>query len=357
MLATDPARSQTLAELERELTAFCADVSARADAPVGPPEACARQQRLRSYQPNYAIVQKTEGDEDAIEARLSLRYMLTQPDCRTLPETRQAMQDSDADQLEATRWALGCVRSYASRREWFFAYTGEFDFYLNSRDSNPVIGRLHNPGFHVRQYIPERGDGGRARLAWVNFAVEHRSNGQALEIDTLAELDEAIQAYIDDDHVYFDQISQSSNYLSIEGRYELRLGDLTTRPACASSPRCLDFWVQLKAHYFSTGSEVRPVHSVFQSVDIADYDRVRLILSNTFGTRWSWLDSVELSGEWTIGDEAFDTDSLDVVATFNLDVASRFQVPLYIRGHIGPMGDLSTYTQREKSWGIGLTFR
>ena len=123
------------------------------------------------------------------------------------------------------------------------------------------------------------------------------------------------------------------------------------------SIRCLNFGVQLKAHYFNTGTEVRPVHSVFRSLHISDYDRVRLILADTFASRWSWLDSIELAGKWTIGDEWLDTDSLDVVATFNLDVSARFQLPLYVRGHIGPIGTLSNFTKREQSWGIGLTFR
>ena len=66
---------------------------------------------------------------------------------------------------------------------------------------------------------------------------------------------------------------------------------------------------------------------------------------------------MELSVEWTIGDQLLDTDSLNVDFIFPMLLDSkRFEIPLYIRYHKGPMDTLANYTREQDSFGFGLRF-
>ena len=75
-------------------------------------------ERFKSYEPNYGIWRFIEGDEDddALTAHYSFRY-----DFRGGPGVNL-----------------------------YLAYTGEFDFYMGTRESAPVINRLNNPAIHLR---------------------------------------------------------------------------------------------------------------------------------------------------------------------------------------------------------------
>jgi hypothetical protein len=105
-----------------------------------------------------------------------MRYLLFTPDClanygaAVNEETRAGRLDSSAKAALAQQ-AVDCIKGYEQRNEFFLAYTGEFDFYWNTRDSSPVVNRINNPGAHYRRHINLTGERG-VRLRWIDFSVE-----------------------------------------------------------------------------------------------------------------------------------------------------------------------------------------
>lgn len=261
--------------------------------------------RFAAHEANYALVNvmRNNGwagnDEQAIRARYSFKYS---------------------------------VWSAANGLEWYVAYTGEFDFYLGTRPSGPVINRLSNPAAHVRYPVAwlGRASGDRASL---DLGLEHRSDGQVIEVTTPRDAEVAQRAYAAQDRAFFDQVSRESNYLSLTGR----------APRLAVLPE-LGLRVQIKK-YLSQGSEVTWGPLAGSGRSVSDYDRVNLGLVYDAGG----LGYFEAG--WTVGDRGLRTDS------FNLGWrAPWLGLPLYLRAHIGPMNTLSNYTQRQDSFGIGLRF-
>lgn len=314
------------------------------------PKLCNKKtRRLSSYQPNYVVYKYTEGDEYALETHYSFKYMLTKSNC-----------------LVNGRADLECLRDYKSRNEFFFSYTGEFDFYVDlgekndkyGRDSGPVINRLSNPAFHYRwNYGKENHKYEYFGVSYLNLGFEHRSNGQVVEYnETLDAVDAANNgklltqiAYESNDHEYFDALSRGSNYFLLEARMHIGK-DYRVESLCDASPACFDLWVSLKG-YVSMDSDVNWGPLEKQNHKIDDYDILKLTISDTF-TFYNGKYSSTLGMEWTLGKELLDTDSFD----FNIELGKPTKPRLYIRVHVGPMNTLSNYTLKQNSIGIGVRF-
>ncbi len=338
--------AKDLTELEQEIAKICYEY----------PSLCKERSRLSAYQPNYAIWQFIEDDENSLEAHYSIRYVFSNPDCVT---------PYKADEAEAK---LKCLKSHGRRSEYFVTYTGEFNFYAFTRDSSPVINRISNPAFHYRKYLEGNSLYGFASLRWFDVAIEHRSDGQVIDADERIEDASSVNdgrykaqvEFENGNHEYFDAISRGANFISIEGRFQIGGSHNNDTSKCKTTVACFDLWLSLKPIYLSMDSNVTWGSAKNRKMKFSDYDRGRLVLSNTVFTKNKFISEIEIGGEWTIGDELLDTDSinLNLILTLNGGIfGENTKIPLYIRYHNGPMNTLSDYTKEQESLGIGLRFK
>ena len=255
-------------------------------------------------------------DEVALRGRFSFKYTV----CGQR-YTNRAARDKNADAGTDGNWEL------------FLSYTGEFDFYANTRDSGPVINRLNNPAVNLR--IP---------FSWVYgdkteiddniiLSLEHRSNGQTTEAGTDLGTDRAQRAYDQRDRAYFDTLSRGANFIGLAVKANNPLG----------MSKDLDLGLKLRL-FLGQDSDVRWGPYLGQRRTIKDYDLLQTTAA--WQTPAGWLDL-----SWRVGAAGVKASSL----TLGYQVPST-TIPLYFRYHVGPMNTLSNYTQRQDSFGIGLRF-
>ena len=314
-----------------------------------------KKSRFSAYKPNYAIYQSTEDDDDSIEVRYSFRYSFTRPHC--MPGGYFGDDESSIPSLE-------CLNNYNKRWEAFFSYTGEFDFYMGTRHSSPVVNRISNPAINYRKYFGTKFSFDKYTIEWLNVAIEHRSNGQTTDADEVI-IDPASAnygrykaqvEYEDGNREYFDTISRSSNYVSIESK--LDIGDMHRKTSdCEKDPDCVQAWISAKIYSPNEESGIYWGELAGSDARFSDYDRVKLIVSDTYFTHYKYFPSIDGSLEWTIGDKFLNTDSLDIALTVPWVLKDYFKIPLYLRVHVGPMGSLSNYTVNDNSIGLGVLFR
>ncbi|MFO6419153.1 hypothetical protein ACLBKS_03005 [Hylemonella sp. W303a] len=272
--------------------------------------------RLQPHEPSYAVYQKAEGDEPALRAHYSFRYLLS------------PVPDADAVETEPGK---PCIHPPRFEAGWYLKYTGEFDFYAGTRDSGPVINRISNPGMHYRWRQPL--DGFTA-LRWFDLGVEHLSDGQTTEVLSPSEAARAQQAYDEDDHKFFDSVSRGMNFVSTE----VRLG--ATEDVFGS--------LYAKARfYFHKDTDVTWGPWAKKDVTISDYNLLRLTWVRKIGP-----EAGEASITWTVGAMGLDTDSWDLDYLFS----AQNRCTIYTRYHEGPLQTLSNYTQERRSIAIGLKF-
>ncbi|MFN8010307.1 MAG: hypothetical protein U0P81_02775 [Holophagaceae bacterium] len=253
-------------------------------------------------------------------------------------------------QMKNNAWAgtdEGAFRAHYSLRydlyesgtkQWnfFFTYTGEFDFYMGTRPSGPVVNRISNPGLHLR-YTPKDGP-----LDYWEAGVEHRSDGQVTEVTSPRDQELARVAYLRKDRPFFDQISRGSNFVSVAAKLS---SDSSANP----------FILYVKGRiYFSQDTDVTWGPLADQKPRISDYDRLTLrAITKDFTVGGLRLGQFELQS--TLGDKL--SHSSHEFAWQFPRIEKHWYFPLYIRYHSGPLNTLSNYTQRQNSWGIGLRFQ
>jgi len=282
---------------------------------------CEIRSRLSAFEPNYVIWQNTEGDENALEVHYSFRYMFTRPHCARGHDIIYEYSDQESRE---------CINNYKNRWELYFAYTGEFDFYVGTRPSGPVVNRISNPGIHYRKHIPNR------FYEWFDLSLQHRSNGQVTEID---ETDGGVlktqTAFDSGDHAYFDGISRGANFIKLEVKFE--------------PGKTIGLYVSGKS-YINHDSEVNWGPDALDNPTIKDYDRLKFIYTDRWRVKGINLES---SVEWLIGDKGLDTDSFDIDFMFPIKWG-KLALPWYVRIHSGPMNTLSNYTLDQDTIGIGF---
>lgn len=309
--------------------------------------------QFQPYEPNYAIWQFTEEDNDALEAHYSFKYLFTRNDC----------SDDSLRPLETKR---SCIDRYRNRWEVFLKFTGEFDFYFGSRESGPVINRTSNPGLHYRKYTNSLSISDSAKLVYWDLGIQHFSNGQVVDAELRRDGQFRSQFFYDIDPFspYFDTISRGVDFLSIESRFRLGPGAGDSDPItsrCSGGSGCFDFWVRLLPYYINDDNPVTWGPDAGLRREVADFERFRFVLSRYrtyrsknaggFGIRAS-----ELSITWHIGDDGLDTDSFDVGLFLPIQIGRRFEIPLFFEYHSGPLNNLSNYSTNQDSFGIGLRF-
>ncbi len=302
-------------------------------------EHCAAQKdernRFGAHEDNYLMWNEVRDrdwsakQEGAIRGRFSVKYTM----CGTPYQRFAARAGEPVDALPQGERSQHLVDPAKDTLELFFAYTGEIDFYLGTRTSDPVVSRLNNPGLHLR--IPTRrylGTGGRDDNLIVS--LEHRSNGQATEVSSAEQLQRVQLAYERGDRPYIDSIGRGSNYVG-----------LALETTSEAKGKYVELGVKLYLQ-FDQDSEVRWGPDALHSRRLTDYERLRLQAALNW-TRHLWFDA-----ELKLGDKLHRTASGSLGFQFPL---FGF-LPAYIRYHRGPFNTLANYSQRSESIGIGLRF-
>lgn len=252
--------------------------------------------RLMPYEPNSFIYRWAEDDEAALRAHISFQYRVHE----------YGVDDS-----------IKFIRnSY-----FYLSYTGEFDFYVGTRESGPVVNRINNPAVHWRKVYDD--------FKLIDVSLEHKSNGQSTEVETPRQIERVQLAYLENDRHFFDTISRGSDFLAIEGKYKAI--------DCSWS-----FDAKAKV-YLRTDYAITWDDNAGKDLSIEDYDRVRFLASYKIA-------GGELGVEWTIGDKHLKTDSWNIDYLFSEDAV----IPIYVRYHYGPLFTLSNYTKEENYIGIGV---
>ncbi len=311
------------------------------------------QWRFQPFESNYGIWQWTEDDDEALEAHFSFKYLFTAPDCTKKHRSKNQTKKQ-------------CMEGYWNRWEAFVAYTGEFDFYMQTRDSSPVVNRLNNPTIHVRRYMGEQTGGRFPTLGYVDLAFEHLSNGQttdALAMDNGAFVTQT-EFLNDANSPFFDSISRSVNFVSVEAAFRLgprreQRDPVTGR--CVAKRGCYDLWLRLIPWYVTDDNPVTWGPDGGLRDRIADYDRLRIAFAYNrefFEERdKSGISGLEFRLTWKIGDDMLKTDSFEFDVSLPWQIGSlRWSLPIYAQYHYGPMNNLSDYSRHENSFGIGLRF-
>lgn len=280
-------------------------------------------------------------DENAIEAHYSFQYIVFNCNYAFDP-SNNCTKKKDTFELS-------------------LSYTGEFDFYMGSRESGPVINRISNPALNLSWKTKE--DHWKSKyfsLSKLGFSFEHRSNGQVVNANKketdinstdygkyLTQI-----AYENGDHEYFDALSRGANYLTLKSKFHAGNGS-DSKDMCDTRFLCADFWLSYKV-YITNDSNITWGALAGSNTSIKDYDIVRLIVSDTFefpGTKYQ----MTLEVDYTVGDQLEKTDSYDI----NIITPVSFgglNIPILFRYHNGPMDRLSDYTREYETFGVGLIF-
>jgi len=287
---------------------------------------CNRASRLQAHKPNSIAWEFTDEDDNSLEANYSFRYLLTRPDCSVEIGGEQAK----------------CLKDWPTRNEWFLSYTGKFDFYMGTRDSGPVVNRVSNPALHWRIHNPSLMKG----IDWINIALEHRSNGQVTEFDIKDASGNYVaeQRWLAGDRAYIDSISRGANYFSFEMKNSFK--SKTTK---------YGYWLSAKA-YFTEDSLVTWGDKKGSDHRIWDYDVARFVfVGNKVKGENKKFKQFEYSFEYTLGAKGFATDSLEASIYFPYVYGKRTYFPInYLKIHVGPMSELSNYTEPQASIYLGL---
>lgn len=292
------------------------------------------QPRLRQHETNQFLLDYTGGGsfDGHIDVQLSVAYLLTDPDWS------EYFEKNDAD------WNLA------------LAGTIEFDFYVGTRDSSPVVGRRYNPSL---QYYYSRNES-KGWQEW-RLSIEHESNGQATEdIDTLNQLARSFRLQYQDRHNFTDQkafelaeetISLSNNFFSVGGVYRFSPTNINDR--CNSTLSCFDIHLKLRQQIFGDGQNGEFRSPVNQEDRLKDYQGTRIGLIN----RWNEKNSIGLilrTGQLAGGDP-FKNNTLEINYHHTWHIG-QLEVPLSLSYRNGYLEELYNYSNRSSSLQFGFNF-
>ncbi len=292
-------------------------------------------ERFGRYEDSFMVWNRMQNnawagkDERALRARYSFKYTFCGPQVG-----REGTHVKTRRTKDPSTWSICPEGDLLGKLEFFAAYTGEFDFYLGTRDSGPVINRLSMPGFYLRAPLKLINRNWSRDIDSIEFGWQHRSNGQVADAVTGRGPEVAQAQYLAGQRAYFDTVSRGANFFSV----------------------ALDRAALLGLESLSARAKLRLYHDRKRDEDqvtwgplagtgrrFADYDLLDLRLT------YQAASALRFDVEWKLGFKGLATDSWTVGVQYALG-----EIPLYLRYHRGPMNTLSNYTQRQDSLGLGL---
>lgn len=236
----------------------------------------------------------------------------------------------------------------------YFAFTGRFSQYIESRDSSPVIGKSFNPKFFLRHWL---GDDSR----YVDIGYAHESNGQNINSQEayLRERDDFISEGQDPDFAR-DYISRGWDYLSLDWKH-----------AWGRRRAGLSTYLNLK--YFLDDGLFQGNPEEYNDWEgdgvnrRKEYDGIDFLARYRFGRSFcltniagrasrEWEPNFclqKLAWKYTTGySSMFDNNTNRLELTIDL-----WGIPMMVWGQTGYNSDLVDYYQDVESWGVALELR
>lgn len=288
-----------------------------------------KEKRFNSFGLNSATWQFNDSsdDDDALEGNYSFSY--TWFDCRRGNEN----ETEDSASFDT------CLPENTVNFASYLSYTGQFDFYMGTRRSGPVVNRISNPAIHF-QWLLSNND---LVINYLDIGIEHRSDGQTAEIhwkNRDGRLRTQI-AYETNDYEYFDGLSRGANYIS------LSLGKNNGNDGLS--------WQISAKHYWHQDSDINWGPLANKGLKFEDYDLINLSINYPVGKSFWIFKDIKLSGQYRFGKEFTDTDSVDVSLLLPIKT-ERVDLPIFVKAHFGPFETLSNYTNSVTNFGVGLAF-
>lgn len=224
------------------------------------------------------------------------------------------------------------LRKISRNKEIYFTYTGDYDFYLFTRESAPIVSRRQNPGLFLEHKFRGEETAGfqRYRLGWY-----HESNGQ--NVETKAAYDAVSNP---DDH-----ISRGWDYLEFELKHKLSIqnNDLFLYAG-------VHYYCDCQAFGLLPNREDRIFwETVDEQPDIRDYNGLKFILNYITPNKKDRYSVMVRTG----------TNDLDALSNISYKVEAVIKlldVPFNVFYFEGYGMNISTYHVRESYWGAGLNF-
>jgi hypothetical protein len=288
-----------------------------------------KEQHFNSFGLNSATWQfnNEKDDDDTLEGNYAFSY--TWFDCRRGNEGK----------TEANISYDTCLPENKVNFASYLSYTGQFDFYMGTRHSGPVVNRISNPAIHFQWLLSSEDN----FFNYFDIGVEHRSDGQTTEIhwvDKDGQL-RTQEAYEANNYEYFDGLSRGANYVNFSIGKNNNIKNIS--------------WQISAKYYWHQDSDVNWGPLADKDVQFEDYDLVNISLNYPLGMSFWLFKDVKLSGLYRFGNEFTDTDSLDVSLLLPLK-SERINLPVFIKAHFGPFENLSNYTRSVTNFGVGLAF-
>ncbi|WP_416305968.1 phospholipase A [Neptunicella sp. SCSIO 80796] len=301
-----------------------------------------QQRRFRQFEDNYLILDYLNGSkvDQHIDAKLSVAYLLTPP------KIEEYKKNQGAD------WNLA------------FSATVEFDFYMGTRHSGPVIGRRYNPGIQY-YYSMNRVEGWRE----YRLSVEHESNGQSTEsLETLNRIAADIfNEYSDSSHfdmskareLASETISMGNNFVSLGGVYRFNRKELPDNQ-CDQDFSCFDIHFKLRDNTLITDENSGNFRSIeatnqhlshYQGTTISYFNRFRFGLT---GKDYWALELSYTTGQINGGRPGSNSTFLANIY-YDLSVGDVV-IPLMLKCRTGYLHDLYNFAEKSSECTTGFHF-
>ena len=295
--------------------------------------------KLQSYEPNTVGITHDDNDVSFMDFKISLKYPL--------------FHDG---KYNDNKW-----QKFDSLNPWFpmpyFAFTGRFGQYINTRDSSPVIGKRFNPKLFGRYWLGKEN--------YIDVGYAHESNGQKIEQQsTYINLQNEFISNNENPDFANDYLSRGWDYWDLAWKHPFAFksrneeGDLS-----ANSTSELSFYLNLK-HFLKKGKlqqnseEVNPWEPGFNDKQRRHVDGITLIgkystdYYNEKGER-GFFSGHKIALIFTTGyRDILEHNTARAEYTWKF-----FDVPLMFWWSNGYNSDLIDYNQRIKSYGFSLELR
>ncbi len=257
----------------------------------------------------------------------------------------------------------------------FLTYSGEFDFFYDSRYSGPVENRRFNPGIHVATTFKKYTGFIEGRMSF-----EHESNGQDVDeegfytsvaLDTYRKNREDGMALSTAYGIAKESTSRESNFLSIGGVYRL---NGNKEKVCDDLLNCIDFHFKLREVVGDVEDDVFSVardgndYVVVRdsSYNLIDYQGIEISID----TNWTWqpladggnvhgLTLTYRTGQMHRG-SPFQNNTFDLSYYFNWDffnLDKPIVIPIVVKYHYGYMEELYNFHEKSSYTMVGIHFR
>lgn len=245
------------------------------------------------------------------------------------------------------------INGSEDRKRWsaYLAYTGRFDFFLESRDSSPVINRLNNPELLIRRHKRSNEE----IFHYIQFAYGHESNGQQTNSQELFDSDIRVNRN--------DFISRGWDYISIEANYNRYWKQ--DKGNCNESYNCTQFWFTFKGILSDGIAQGAIEDTIFipdrpADDDIRNYDGLQAVISHEWERDKKFFDEFEVSLKIITGSRGpFEniTGELQLRGTTSPVPFFNLGIPLYFVYRNGYLEEIADYSLRTEFTALGLKFR